>query len=479
MQNYQAYGTAPNEPKSINNEINHNLNSDNTNVSAGAKSKYANSNIEGQIYGLAPNQLPSTKPNKIPREAPSESPGKISNLASYKSSKYGIKITYPSQWDIARHDEDPYDRVVTIATLYPPGRIPASHARIEIGMETYANTSLYKYLHEIINSYSDEHKYFKLIQSDTNASLSGNSAYILVYNTQEKDKIENAVAHSLSSASISFAVASDKQVMEIGTKVNNMIYYIRYVAHRDEYSSYLPIAQQAIESFEIDPNANVSKPQIVRQLNNISPQQQISLKVGLNPTEVAVNPNTNMVYVTNADSNTVSVIDGKTNSVVKNIEVGKQPSSIAINPNTNMVYVANSNSNTVSVIDGKTNSVKTDIVDNGSEFVALNPNTNMVYVANSNSNTVSVIDGKTNMWLEKITLEHIGYDLAVNPNTNKVYVTNADSNTVSVIDGKTNSVVKNIEVGKQPSSIAINPNTNMVYVVSDYKIVYIIDGNTN
>ena len=41
--------------------------------------------------------------------------------------------------------------------------------------------------------------------------------------------------------------------------------------------------------------------------------------VGNSPDGVAVNPNTNMVYVANYDDNTMSVIDGKTNSVVKTI----------------------------------------------------------------------------------------------------------------------------------------------------------------
>jgi YVTN family beta-propeller protein len=46
------------------------------------------------------------------------------------------------------------------------------------------------------------------------------------------------------------------------------------------------------------------------------------------------------------------VIDGTNNKVItNNIKVGSHPFSIAVNPNTNLIYVANSGSNTVSVID--------------------------------------------------------------------------------------------------------------------------------
>src|SRR5438105_2479162 len=68
------------------------------------------------------------------------------------------------------------------------------------------------------------------------------------------------------------------------------------------------------------------------------------------PIGVAVNPNTNMVYVSGGPSGAVSVIDGNSNMVVKAIKVGLAPSGIDFNPNTNMIYVVNYYSDTVSVI---------------------------------------------------------------------------------------------------------------------------------
>jgi YVTN family beta-propeller protein len=62
-------------------------------------------------------------------------------------------------------------------------------------------------------------------------------------------------------------------------------------------------------------------------------------------------------FKTNSDSNTISVIDGLHNKVVANITVRESPSAVAVNPNTNIVYVANSVSDTVSVIDGSINQV--------------------------------------------------------------------------------------------------------------------------
>ncbi len=54
--------------------------------------------------------------------------------------------------------------------------------------------------------------------------------------------------------------------------------------------------------------------------------------------------------VTNYDSNTVSVIDTSTNTVIANITVGSQPLGAAYDPDDGRVYVANDADNTVSVI---------------------------------------------------------------------------------------------------------------------------------
>ena len=54
------------------------------------------------------------------------------------------------------------------------------------------------------------------------------------------------------------------------------------------------------------------------------------IPVGDNPLRVAFTPDGRRAYVTNRGSNTVSVIDTKTNTVVDTIEVGMAPGGVAI-----------------------------------------------------------------------------------------------------------------------------------------------------
>jgi YVTN family beta-propeller protein len=69
-----------------------------------------------------------------------------------------------------------------------------------------------------------------------------------------------------------------------------------------------------------------------------------------------VNPATSQVYISDDIDNTVSVLDGTTNTVSAMVPlmVKSKPCGIAVNPVTNRVYVTNRSTNSVSVLDGNT-----------------------------------------------------------------------------------------------------------------------------
>ncbi|GHB84088.1 hypothetical protein GCM10010347_63780 [Streptomyces cirratus] len=63
------------------------------------------------------------------------------------------------------------------------------------------------------------------------------------------------------------------------------------------------------------------------------------------------------VYVTNLHSDTLSVIDIRTDAVVDSVRVGDRPDSVAVTPDGSHVYVTNSLTDTVSVIEARTRMV--------------------------------------------------------------------------------------------------------------------------
>jgi YVTN family beta-propeller protein len=88
-----------------------------------------------------------------------------------------------------------------------------------------------------------------------------------------------------------------------------------------------------------------------------NPYATFNIAVGSDTKGVAVDAATDTVYAANYGSNTVSVIDGATNTVTANVGVGESPYAVAIDRKTDVAYVANSGSNTVSVINGATKAV--------------------------------------------------------------------------------------------------------------------------
>ena len=199
---------------------------------------------------------------------------------------------------------------------------------------------------------------------------------------------------------------------------------------------------------------------------------------------VAVNPNTNMVYVTatNGSNRVVSIIDGTTNQIVGHIPA---IDAIAANPNTNMVYAASDSENTISIINGTTNQIVGHVEINGhSGDIAIDPVHNRIYAGKVSPNEpIAIIDGDKNVIVDHIGIGYVTKSI-VNPNTNMVYAASKYQNTISIINGTTNQIVGHIPAidYNERSAIAVNPNTNTIYVTAtngSNRVVSIIDGTTN
>src|SRR5271170_6497614 len=106
-------------------------------------------------------------------------------------------------------------------------------------------------------------------------------------------------------------------------------------------------------------------------------------------------------YVTNASSNSVSVIDTASNTVVATVGVGNYPDLLAITPDGTRVYVTNISFASVSVIDTASNAVVATVgVGAAPQGVAITPDGTRAYVTDSGQfpspsqlvESVSVID---------------------------------------------------------------------------------------
>ncbi len=232
------------------------------------------------------------------------------------------------------------------------------------------------------------------------------------------------------------------------------------------------------------------------------------------PTRIAVNPETNLIYLVNREADNVSVVDGATNQVVANVKVGSKPNGIDVNPVTNLIYVGDS-SGDISVIDGQTNRViatiesvlsgLTDpsiptprplarILDSTSmtpDFIAVNPETNLIYVGSPGTFFMGVIDGATHTVIDSIALifefspgsgvSAIPTGIVVNPVMNFIYVSSGfDVTFFFAIDGSSNRIADTASFEGMSGDIALNVETNRIYVAqTTVNLAGVVDGSTN
>ena len=202
-----------------------------------------------------------------------------------------------------------------------------------------------------------------------------------------------------------------------------------------------------------------------------------NVTVGFQPGKIRINPITNMIYTIQqgAADHSISVINGTTNLFVKKIELGSfETTGIDVDAQKNLVYVTyriNPGGNQtaigeVSVIDGKTNTiVKTIQVGSAPQDIAVNPNTNMIYVTDDASeNDVLSINGITFQIVNTIPLPAYPTGLGVNTRTNTIFAANEDNNTVSMINGTDDSFVSTISGFNCPTFIGMNSNKSEIYV---------------
>jgi DNA-binding beta-propeller fold protein YncE len=161
-------------------------------------------------------------------------------------------------------------------------------------------------------------------------------------------------------------------------------------------------------------------------------------KVEVKAHTVAYNPNNSKIYVTGFGDNSITVLDANTPGIPSIIARWTdspdhpllEPSYIAVEPNSGKVYVTNHAhgrpSGWVTVIDGFTNEiVKTIYPDPGGELygAAVDPVHGQVYVAAINAANIYVIDAATDMQLGSFQVRRWSDNqpvplrmIAVNPN---------------------------------------------------------------
>ena len=211
-----------------------------------------------------------------------------------------------------------------------------------------------------------------------------------------------------------------------------------------------------------------------------------------------------VLYVENANSNSISVIDLATNTVIRNISVGSSPHDLKISQSQETLYSTDTDSGTISIINTTTNTliqqvltdatvhgiaifndtlyvgdvyggkvlvindgvVKDEIkVGSGPEYLEVNPNGKFLYVANLWS-PISVVDLEQKKVIKEIDSGKTPHGLLFTNDGSRLFIVNMKSNTLSIIDAEKHEIIKTIAVGERPEYVALTPDESLAYVTN-------------
>ena len=188
-----------------------------------------------------------------------------------------------------------------------------------------------------------------------------------------------------------------------------------------------------------------------------------TLAVGAAPWGIAVDKVLHRAYVTCSNSNQLYVIDGNSLSVITAISIGDLPNNVAVDEATHTVYTADYWSNSVSVIDGATITSLRTISVKAPTGVSLNPSTHELYVSSEDGH-VYVFNTADESSVAVIEVGSYSQSLFVDVASNRVFVPNMGSNTVSIIDGSRKQVVSTLSVGSEPHGLVFDSATQDLYI---------------
>ncbi|QHS53446.1 YncE family protein [Edaphobacter sp. 12200R-103] len=187
-----------------------------------------------------------------------------------------------------------------------------------------------------------------------------------------------------------------------------------------------------------------------------------TIKVGAGPVAVAINQKTARVYVVNAASRSVSVVDAKTGDMIASVPTAARPYAIAVDELSNRVYVSNTFSNMLTVIDGKTNRPK-NLPVGSADAILVDSENRRVYLLGYESDTITELNPETGATTKLPAGAMHLWGMARAGQT--LYVSHVQEKTIGAIDLQAHQV-HTLPAGSMPCAVVVDPDAGTLYVAN-------------
>ena len=207
-----------------------------------------------------------------------------------------------------------------------------------------------------------------------------------------------------------------------------------------------------------------SKSISVIEVASLTVRNRIRVPVARGPYGVAIHPNGSRLYVTDIDGNQVLVVDTARRATVGRIDVIEEPRSLVISADGKRLYVSGGDfgddgGGGIAVVDTESESVVTTIlIDAGIFRLALSPDGSRLYGTDRSNAQLIVVDVAQNRVVNSVKVLPEGEetrDLFVSRDGSQIYVTNQESNDLVIFDAESLQILRTLSFENRPRGIAV------------------------
>lgn len=179
--------------------------------------------------------------------------------------------------------------------------------------------------------------------------------------------------------------------------------------------------------------------------------------VGSSPSHIVISKN--QIFVTNSDSNSVSVIDRDSFDLIANLPVGEKPHDLKLDFKRRKLYVANNAGHSIHVISLENFSQKE--IKMNSNPLHMFIGEKYLFVLSSQVNgslksSVTIVDINSEEIKKKIMLEGVIIDMVVIEKENKAYLANIEDGYLYEISIDSGGILRKYYIGGMPNNILWN-----------------------
>jgi YVTN family beta-propeller protein len=201
---------------------------------------------------------------------------------------------------------------------------------------------------------------------------------------------------------------------------------------------------------------------VVQRLDLSTLRSVCSIPVGVNPTRIALEPTGRRAYVSNQFSDSVSVIDTATDTVVDEIPVAGDPAPLLVSANRQTLYVT-TNLDRLFAIDVRSKRVIGEAdLPAASHHLALHPDRKRLFVATRSAGVVLELEAKTLERLRSFRVHGYAQGLVVGAAA-ELYIAN-ESGWLDALNLETGDVVASLRMDAGAYGLDVSPDLQRLFV---------------